>query len=362
MKKILIPIIIGIIVIVGIFVFSPIENAKTELYATNIIAECERDKNCLVEMMWQLSNKENQQTVLTTVGDIMSVYQQEQFYCHQQAHHLGMFLYSYTTDLSEALLSADRKCGGSLYHGIMESFFMSEDYRSKDADDIQITKLCDVLGIDPIDIIRLECVHGIGHGLAKSLNYDVFSAVERCDEFDETTEQTYCYHGIFMENSQEYFDTQGGNFDPDDVMYPCNRLDDKYVAQCYYYHTTYILKKTNSVTESFNECNQLKSPFIENCYQGIGRGLSLFYLDNMDGLIDICKSGLLEYQPHCFMGGLILIADQMGMDAVFETCSLLQQQIKSCYYIAGKLVPEDEREKECSKTESVYFKACMGEL
>ena len=59
---------------------------------------------------------------------------------------------------------------------------MSEDYRSKDADDIQITKLCDVLGIDPIDIIRLECVHGVGHGLAKSLNYNVFFSLDEAKE------------------------------------------------------------------------------------------------------------------------------------------------------------------------------------
>jgi len=317
------------------------KNEKAKLYAENIIAECERDKHCLVEMLWELSNKENQQTVLTTVGDIISIYQKEGFYCHQQAHHLGMFLYSYTSNLDKVLLSADRNCGGSLYHGIMETFFMSEGYSSKDTkiNDREITKLCDVLGVDPRNVIRLECVHGVGHGLTKSLNYDVFSAVERCDEFDERIEQSFCYQGVFMENEQENLDTQGGNFDADDILYPCNKLDDKYVSECYYYHITYILKKTNSLTESFNECNQLKSAFIDICYMGIGRQMSLKYLDNMKDFPAICQKGSPEYEGYCLAGGLGVVADQKGMDAVFETCRIWEEYInfEACMKTAAEI-------------------------
>jgi len=142
-----------------------------------------------------------------------------------------------------------------------------------------------------------------------------------------------------MENTQEYLDTQGGEFDADDILYPCNKLDDRYASACYYYHTTYIIKKTDSITESFNQCNQLNSPFVEKCYKGIGRQMSLNYLDNMKGFLAVCDKGSTEYEGYCLAGGLTLLADQIGMDTVFETCRIWEENVnfEACMNIAAEI-------------------------
>jgi len=179
-----------------------------------ILEICNIDKHCYVEALWDLAEQaQDDDVVFVAVKEIMSNVQRAGFYCHPQAHHLGGFLYAYTKDLSQALSLADRKCGGSMYHGIVEKYFLTEVLsEGANVEEIEIAHLCDQVLDESKSMIYLECVHGIGHGLAKSYDYDVFSAVKRCDEFETEDEQGFCYLGIFMENGVEYLDTGGGDF------------------------------------------------------------------------------------------------------------------------------------------------------
>jgi len=336
--------------------------------ARKILVECNIDKHCYVEALWDLAEQaQDDDVVFVAVKEIMSNVQRAGFYCHPQAHHLGGFLYAYTKDLSQALSLADRKCGGSMYHGIVEKYFLTEVLsEGANVEEIEIAHLCDQVLDESKSMIYLECVHGIGHGLAKSYDYDVFSAVKRCDEFETEDEQGFCYQGIFMENGVEYLETGGGDFDENDFLYPCNKLESKYASDCYYYHTTYLLNKTKSVKEAFQLCDGLDGEKqIQNCYLGIGRQLSILSND-IEALSQYCDLANPKYQSLCFVGVVIVVADQHGLDKAFETCQTFPDEFKTtCYSFMGtwisklNLTPE-QIVSECKKAGDLEnFEACL---
>lgn len=334
--------------------------------AESILLLCDIDEHCIVESLQELAKQQDDEIVYGTIDKIMAYIDDAGIYCHAQGHHIGIFLYAHAQDLSKALLTADRKCGGSMYHGIVETYFMTEVLlEGTNVEDVQITNSCEQLADDSNSVIYLECVHGIGHGLVKAYS-DIFPAVQRCDEFETQVEQNRCQQGVFMANAVEYYATGGGVFDEDDLLYPCNQLDSKYTSNCYYYHVSYILKKTNSVTGSFQQCDRIiDEKQIQSCYAGIGRQL-IFSVKQIEDVIDYCQTGNPEYHGYCFWGGIIAVTDQLGLDEGFETCQLYPDEFQlECYSFMGSwisrlnLTPE-QIDEQCSKAGQLpYYKACL---
>jgi len=218
-------------------------------YAQEIIFKCGRDEHCTVEELQALARNENQQVVLEIIDDILSAYLEVGFYCHAQGHHLGEFFYGYLENLTQALFLANLKCGGSVYHGIIENYFVSEVFFGKSPNEFTIINICDILGDYPSSLMRTDCAHGLGHGITKVLDFDVFTSVKRCDELKTEVEREACYQGVFMENMVENYYTGGGTYDKDDILFPCNKMDYKYADDCYLFHTTRILNEKNNSVE-----------------------------------------------------------------------------------------------------------------
>ena len=336
--------------------------------AIKILELCDTDKHCIVEALWSLAKQEKDDAIVFTAADeIMANFQQAGFYCHQQGHHVGLFLYSFTQDLSKSLSLADRKCGGSIYHGIVENYFMTEVlFEGANVEEIDIADSCNQLLDDSKSMIYLECVHGVGHGLAKSYDYDVFSAVKRCDEFETGEEEAFCNQGVFMENVVEYHETGGGTFDENDLLYPCNQLDSKYAQNCYHYHSSYLFKNTNSASEVFQQCDKINDEEqIQSCYVGVGGQISAS-LEKMEEINRHCQLGDPKYQNLCFIGVVLLVADQFGLDEAFKTCQLFPEKFKQgCYLFMGSWISKlnltsEQIDEECKKAEDLkYYKDCL---
>jgi len=180
-------------------------------HAKKILELCTSDKHCYVEALWDLADQESDEVVFATIDEVMSDIQNSGFYCHPQAHHIGGFLYAFTKDLPKALSIADRTCGGAIYHGIVETYFLTEImFEGVDVEKVAIADSCNQLVDASESILYVECVHGIGHGLAKLYEYDVFAAAKRCDEFETLAENSHCQQGVFMANAVEYYETGGG--------------------------------------------------------------------------------------------------------------------------------------------------------
>jgi hypothetical protein len=235
--------------------------------------------------------------------------------------------------------------------------------KDTDKDDIQIKDSCDEL-LNDSQLLYTECIHGIGHGLLKAYG-DILPAVTRCDEFQNQMEQDHCQQGVFMENVVEFYISGGGIFDEDDLLYPCNQLDSKYAENCYYYHSSYILKKTLSASKSFEQCDRLINEIhIQSCYLGIGRQLAAS-ITPFQRVIDYCQAGNLDYHEFCFKGIIVLTTDQLGMDKSFQTCSIYPEKFKEeCfsyvgYWISQQNFSRDQIIEECNKAGVKYYDSCL---
>ena len=359
-------IIIALVVIPSlIYFFFDQEKIAVKSYAEQIMSKCNTDVDCAIDGLKNVAENEDKKTLLTTFADIVSQYEQSIPYCHHQVHQLGKVLYTLIDDLPLALSYADQKCGAAVYHALVETFFEMKHLDDVDPEDIDITAICPTYAGHPYALERWQCLHGVGHGLAKIYDYDVFSVMKRCDEYMPGLEQVSCSKGAFMENIVQHTKTKGGNFLKDDIMFPCNTVDAKYAPPCYHYHSMYILSQAGSLSQSFKECDKiLPEEFVKYCYYGMGKQLSIPFLDDMEGSIPMCKKGSSEYSSYCFAGLVMTLVNNNGIDQGFEYCKIIPEENKEgCYDGLGKWLhmlysSEAERTEGCSKAEEMYYEVC----
>lgn len=333
--------------------------------ANKILVKCGNEKNCAIEELQKLTKTESRQTILTTVDDLLSRYQEEEFFCHESAHHLGKFLYGYLGVLSEALSFVDRRCGGALYHGVLESYLNSEVLiKGVALKDIEISGICTELEDFSYGLL-IECPHGLGHGLMKTYGNDLSAAMKHCDQLEHKIAQINCYEGASMGNVREIINTKSGDFDENDILYPCNKLDTKYAIACYHYHALYILKQNDySSSESFKVCDNLElEELVKSCYEGIGGSLTVFFTDNMKNMAVECKKGHPDYQKDCIRNAAVVMIDQKSIDETLEFCRSMPNEFKmDCYDVLGQGIksyyPKD-LEAACSKVEENYYDVCV---
>jgi len=378
--------IVAAVIIIGVssFVYlQPVDedSEKTELefdieklgeegsLAEQIILSCEDDVHCAVDALHDVATKEEQSVVLTAFDDLVSLYETK-YRCHQIGHHLGMWLYAYIGDIADSLAHAKMICGGSIYHGVIQNYLAVEHFSDKDLSEIDFAEICPEIKGHPYSIDRWQCLHGIGHGLTIFFDSDVFKAVQICERFEPGWEQISCSKGVFMQNVVTNFETGGGEFDDDDLYYPCNKVESKWAPPCYHYHPTYILLKNDRLLgESYKDCdNILPEEFVKYCYHGMGRQLERNIAGKIEHALKLCRFGLnTDYHKDCFRGMVMTIVNvNTNPKGGFAFCKDLPQEFKAeCYDAVGRWVimlhPSDEgRTVECLKAEnSEYFDICM---
>ena len=347
-------------------------NNSSNLYAEQIITSCQDDDvHCPIMALDELNKTASRQLVLGTFLDLVQLYDKNNYSCHHEGHHLGMWLNDYTGNLKEALNYTTVLCGGSVYHGIFQSYFGGEQFvHNIDKNQIMITHLCPI-GQENISWLHeRDCIHGIGHGLVKLYNYNTTAAVDRCNEFIPLWAQSACSRGVFMENTDYFLETGKGDFDKNDPYSPCNRTVEKFAPQCYYYYPEYNLIKNNlalgyNLTDVFAQCDNISPDnFVKYCYQGIGRMLASFAYPNPELSIAACYVGNQPtYHDDCLIGTLkTILKTDAETDIGVKYCSLSKQDFKAvCYEIVGTWIKmflypnKQELESQCAKVPDADF-------
>ena len=349
-------------------------NSSSKSYAKQIMVAC-KDENdgdrCPMMALDELNKIANRQLVLGTFSDLVRLYDENNYSCHHDGHHLGMWLYGYTGNPKEALNYATMHCGGSVYHGIFQSYFEGEQFvHNLDKNHITITDLCPV-GQENINWLHeRDCIHGIGHGLVKLYNYDTAAAVDRCNEFVPLWAQSACSRGVFMENTEYFFETGKGDFDSNEIYSPCDETVEKFASQCYYYYPAYNLERNgltldHNLTDAFANCDNISpGEFSKYCYQGIGRLLETIAYIHPELSIAACYIGnQAKYHNDCLLGTLkTILKGDVNTEVGFKYCSNSKLDFKdSCYEIVGMWIKTFEHtrkvelESECAKAPDVDY-------
>jgi len=354
----------------------PNEDRSVHLFSTHfatnakeILPTCGKDVGCIVNSLHYVSKYKNQAFVLETFSEITDSLLKAGLNCHGIAHPLGSFLYDYTGNLSQALLYADLKCGGSLYHGIMQGYFKTNLLSDADTPTyIVASNVCDELFSVSSSVTRFECAHGVGHGLVIAFDYDYLEAVKRCEEFEDGLAQRSCVEGSTMENDNEHTKIHGESHPEDDIFFPCSKLEEKHAEPCYNYHGGYILKHVDrSAEEAFKQCEKIKNKkHVRHCYYGIGLWESHKLTGKLESILTLCQKGNQKYQSDCFSGAANIVTDQSGINQGLKLCKILPDMFKlNCYNTVGKWihlihVTQKEIENACSQLKDAeYYQTCI---
>ncbi len=279
--------------------------------------------------------------------------------CHQTAHHAGRLAFELLGN--DVFKDCSIECHSGCYHGAIESFF-----KEHGTTDIPST-LNVICGENLNEFAGHQCFHGIGHGLTAFFDYEIYNALELCDQLNRG--QRSCYSGVFMENIvgslAEGHKTKYLNDDP---QYPCSAVDDKYKTDCYFFQTARMkeLLKGNYTLIS-QACGEAPAEYQLFCFESMGRDISGDNNENPEKSIALCQTAPPGGNRISCLKGAVqdTLWDPSGQDNAMHFCHLLTDPDEKtmCYetifYRATMIFTQESLKTFCLKAEEAYQRDCL---
>lgn len=291
--------------------------------------------------------------------------------CHQQAHEAGRFAYEFFKEAAFQTCSAE--CHSGCYHGAIEAYF--QEHGTKDL----VKNLHTLCGPVTNPFFNHQCIHGIGHGLTAWTSYDVPEALKSCDLLPNR--QDSCYTGVFMENIVGGLAKADAEKDPsradhitqylsDDPHMPCNAIEEKYKASCYFYQSSRMLKLfNNDFAKIAAACSEAPAQYHIQCFQSMGRDAGGQNRNNPEGAIAACAHAASGANRLDCLAGAVQDSfwDPTGQTTAIRFCTLLKDtaEKKRCYDTIIERAPQvlastEERKQFCAAIEEPFRPQCEG--
>jgi hypothetical protein len=283
--------------------------------------------------------------------------------CHQRAHMLGHMAYGRFGAL--ALATAGHECHSGSYHGATEAMFQERGTLNLEQD---VAVLC---GETTNRFFRHQCMHGIGHGLMAWASYELHDALALCDRAGQTLDQHSCYSGVFMENAVGGLQGSMGHkteYLSTDPHFPCNVVDDRYMAPCYFYQTSHMVSIfRGDFAKVAAACAELEGFARRLCFESMGRDVGGRSRHDPERSIRLCSSATdAQDRRHCLDGAVQdYFWDASGAEPAAAFCRALDHDAdtRSCYLTiiqrARDILPDPyERARFCATLDEPYARRC----
>lgn len=271
--------------------------------------------------------------VTVAFGDLKARYDQNSYIksqCHPIVHVIGSTATQLYPDVGTAYTKGDSFCWSGYYHGVMEGIIAQisrEELASK------MNGICGTIpGKASYSFDYYNCVHGLGHGVMAISQNELFDSLKLCDNLVGSWEQSSCHSGAFMENvivdNKNHYTKY---LKPDEPLYPCTVVEDKYKGTCYLMQTSYMLKVTGGDFEQvFELCRQVGN-FSATCYQSLGRDASGRNISNVDSTKATCALGKdFDQKSNCIVGAVKDFVSYHHSDVqAKQLCTALEQELQS---------------------------------
>lgn len=342
---------------------------------------------------------------------------------HVYAHAIGLAAYTTPEEVGTVFASCTPSFQSGCYHGVIQSYFAdvaSGNAQGVDAEAINL--LCaDQRGAAGDRWLLFQCAHGIGHGVTMIADHHLPSALEACDLIRDGWEREACYGGAFMENivqattphhttgrpqlagdpghgshdaqpAEEPEDTggthaHGGHGDPaeadhqghpgearpdfpglvpDDPLYPCNVLPDRYLVSCYQMQTSAILFYNGGDFAAAGEaCEAAPERYQPACFRSIGRDVSATTVQRHPEALELCGT-MGDRRFDCHYGYVKNVVDVTArIEDGFAFCAIVPEDEgkRRCYEAVGEQVSviadeEQERASMCAVVGTNYADDC----
>ena len=288
--------------------------------------------------------------------------------CHYTSHTAGRIAYELYGP--QAFSVVGHLCQSGAMHSVVEAVL-----RDHGTDDLgtDVNAWCENAHRA---FFRHNCIHGIGHGLLVWVDYELPEALELCDRLPNEEDRYSCHGGVFMENVRDVLEPTMVMHEQhperylraDDPHYPCDVLEERHLAACYFYQSSVMFEHYGAKFEPVaQECAALEESLASWCFRSMGRDLGHQLRENPQGVIDMCSLGpeltnrldcLEEAVQHRFW-------ETYGADWVLDFCGRLQgaDEDERCYWKIAQRATElyetpEEFRQFCARFETGYTWLC----
>ncbi len=324
---------------------------------------------------------------------------------HMYVHGIGITAYQNNPNWEETFEQCTELYQSGCYHGVIQALFMEMgEVTGQD-----INELCARYEGDGGDrFVLFQCLHGLGHGLTMLYGHDLPLALEGCDFLASDWNRQSCYGGGFMENimnatnphhmvaeatggetapaeqdgmaaqgdmaeqdaraEHEHLASEWPGIDPDDPLFPCSVLEDRYMMQCYIMQTSAILWLNEwDIGEAAATCLAAPQNLHWTCIQSLGRDIAGHVVGDPEKGIEECAKASADLRSWCHVGFVKNLIDVTAQtDGAFAFCPLLEEETsrKACYQAIGEQLyvlhaTEEARAEECEVISGDDRSACL---
>jgi hypothetical protein len=325
---------------------------------------------------------------------------------HELAHALGRFAAASRGDIS-ILGECTPVFQSGCYHGALEGLFM----RGATVDRGTVARICTEREGRP-GYERLECWHGLGHGLMVRFDGDHRQALPLCDALQTPRGRRECQDGIYMERAIRAIDASSTDADPAaaqghaahgggehgehgagaehgghaaadsapggtksggrlshaELQRLCAAEDAPHQPSCWAYQPIALLVvHRDRPMAVLRACDAAPAAAVRDCYQGFGKQ----YLGAMGGepepMIAACTQGNRAYATDCLLGGVEYFTDiEWKIEPGIAFCARVPASSKDgCYALIGERLAlahpaRADAEAACRRIETPYVQACLA--
>ncbi len=324
-----------------------VARGDTSALAELALSQCrwlsrEAKQTCYENYFVALSDSGRVRLALGALTSLAEKDKQVQSDGHVYTHIVGIRAWAPGRDVGKVFDSCTGLFQSGCYHGVIQAYFTSDG----NVDSMEVSWFCDLMESTRKNRwLRFQCVHGIGHGLEMSWNWDLPRALRGCDWLPSTWDRESCYGGVFMENAvasmpgghhapkRVLSETEGRKDgttdstadehaahsehggaaagitfkmrDSTDALYPCSVVDPKYWQSCYMLQGGMIVGRFNQDYErAALACDSAPQPVRHFCYLSMGTMASGITIRDVKRTIRMCSVGDPGYRPWCFVGAV----------------------------------------------------------
>jgi hypothetical protein len=320
---------------------------------------------------------------------------------HPLAHAIGRYAMEQRKDLA-VLGECTPRFQSGCFHGVLEGYFL----QGGTIDRASVGGICagQVRGFE-----RMECWHGLGHGLMVHHAGDFRQALSICDALQAAQPRRECQDGIFMERAIRAIGATSINVgdgpgighvhgaeghedhavarslsaaDKQDgagrLMAKvaarrereqlCSGIDAGHQRSCWAYQSM-VLMSLNwpNYPRALRGCDTAPAQAVRDCYQGFGKQMLGVSSGDVPRMLEACRQGDPAHATDCLMGGVEYFTDlDWSIEPGIAFCRQVPGEAKPrCYEMIGARLtlahvdPEPVR-AACRQVEPAWVRACLA--
>jgi hypothetical protein len=324
---------------------------------------------------------------------------------HQLAHSIGRYAMEKRKDLA-ILGECTPRFQSGCFHGVLEGYFL----QGGTLDRATVAGICagQVRGFE-----RMECWHGLGHGLMVHHKGNFRQALEICDGLREAQPRRECQDGIFMERAIRAMGAASINVgDGPGIAHAhgaagheahaadghaatrglpaagkqggvrlalakvaarrerqqlCSGVDAGHQPSCWAYQALVLMSLTwPDYSRALRGCDAAPADAVDDCYQGFGKQILGGTFGDVPRMIEECRKGDPAHVTDCLMGGVEYFTDlDWRIEPGIDFCRQVPGEAKArCYEMIGARLTLAHTEPEpvraaCRQVEAAYVRACL---